>query len=809
VFERFVNKGIGNINSIGHGIAIASRYNELECDFRASNLQIPAILIDDLFESGTLEFGETLLKKVSTDCDPRIIKHLLNRSSQGAKELIMRLKTERSYREQKVQSLMTTWELDKGDIAKNRMVFSRLRRDLESFSVNNVGDAESILFRFVLNEELQNNHLPTESRYTSKTVFMKERFETCLLDGNGKESIDALVWQLRDEERARRQTLLEIATEAIARDSNIDIPQELPMDLQKILLDLPIAKENIMFGTISVLDAIRSIIKVVRKHALEAALENAVPLLLYKSRRSRTLYDLRCGEFIDGLRSETAEVLVSTWQVDAHHRQEEIRRLLQTEGFSLEHLNDNNLTDTYHKYMQGADCISTAAIASEIAQEIRRSEIRCELKNTDLEDFWMAEEKSPPLNDFVYGRSFHLSAKDAVAAMIHERHNRKQKLAEMMRDSNLEQANYKYDVTTAIKKYFNEGKLTAGWIVSACSHFSRRKVCVEAFGKLSSILPEFQFEEVTEQRDAMETFILNKPPPAMLCLDLESRQLIMSYVSFDDVINFSLYPDLDSGSDSGLEGESHDLPPEGESLASSSSSAASSAASSDGNYYTENTLDKRLILLVTNHPDCPWENAVQAVAALRLERAQRIQRFDEIFPRYKEEKMDRWGPTMTSLFNNETKQDQEDGILRNYDLRANFINGNISMDIAIKHFTKKKNKTLLEGALSDAVLFNGLVEKDKRCQTYIKTLEFENASKSLSMLITSLQEEKSVRHLLLEGAFCAAGITDTGVGITSVMMSGIEDDLEFGLYGGDADLYDFDSFPSETEVAFARNSYIH
>jgi hypothetical protein len=209
--------------------------------------------------------------------------------------------------------------------------------------------------------------------------------------------------------------------------------------------------------------------------------------------------------------------------------------------------------------------------------------------------------------------------------------------------------------------------------------------------------------------------------------------------------------------------------------------------------------DQRLVQLLVSHPDCPWKSGREAADAIRVERTSRMNQFDELFPEHDNVS----SPLFLAM---RATEDREDAIWNGCGLRADFINGKISLDEAMRDVTRVARENMLENALKGASLHVKLRTHDERCKDVLGSPELAGSTESsLTALIRSLQQERSDRLDLLQAAFEQHGEHDVGIGVgTDVDV--LDDDYDdIGPYysGG------YDSiFLCSSQVGITRFEYI-
>eukprot|EP00555_Chaetoceros_dichaeta_P010529 CAMPEP_0198256600 /NCGR_PEP_ID=MMETSP1447-20131203/6485_1 /TAXON_ID=420782 /ORGANISM="Chaetoceros dichaeta, Strain CCMP1751" /LENGTH=997 /DNA_ID=CAMNT_0043943295 /DNA_START=33 /DNA_END=3026 /DNA_ORIENTATION=+ len=742
--KTFIESGIGHVEKLASVMALYFRYEEADNALCTSNIKLPFINVDALIQKQPDDIKEILRMK-NKNCDKRIISWILGSDSTPIKELVIKLKAERPSRQHLVDAHAAAWCIDISAIS----LYHRLVKDLEKFVRDNHGDLNTIMSLFVLDEEMDKSGLPHRTDFIRKKTQHEEKFHEFRCDK--KEEVHSFIKQLKEERDSRYAVFLKDFTGILIQQQGIQVRSV----SEKMKRDIK-ATDFVRFGTGLLTEAIQSTLKSIRGQILQKTIHEATPSVSCSNLIDRTNYDSRCDEFIEGRSPMTAENLVVLWQVEKSLRCKEIEGILKKDSTIIGNLKPCEISILYEAFIKG----DSRATIVEIIHEARTDQLRRELRNNyiycqDIVDL-------PDFKNYLEG-STHYSATDIVSSFLTKKKIRLQKLRLDEMPSAVNPATIRSDgFSKDWKSYINRGEGSIRWIVDAISFISYREQCATSFDELG--LPEPSYSNVCEWRD------------------------IHSY-SVKALLYDVLYSPLKSADSISL---THKTSEE-------NSLVQLIAAYAEPTYIESiklglKNVNFRIVALLTSE----WKSVNQAVAALRLDRKNRIKEIDGLFPN--EETPDyHWSLNFCG-----TEQDKEDAISKQKGARADFINGIISLEDAIRILPNEKRKKMLKDALVQGSLHEELMVTNTECKAFVNAIELPDIHQSLYILVIALKNERSKRCSLLNDAFNSKGVIDLGIGICSYY--GAISDREQYYF---VELYDNNSdFPSELNIRSVRFGYV-
>eukprot|EP00797_Seminavis_robusta_P011562 Sro187_g080930.2 (362) ;mRNA; r:43820-44997 len=162
--------------------------------------------------------------------------------------------------------------------------------------------------------------------------------------------------------------------------------------------------------------------------------------------------------------------------------------------------------------------------------------------------------------------------------------------------------------------------------------------------------------------------------------------------------------------------------------------------------------------------------AEEVVREIRQERKDRIELFDKHCPSsayaettYASRDYARLGvPTSARAWGRLTDQDREDAFIYKSGPRADFVNGKLTLEAAVRETRRQQRFEVTKAALSAASLPASLMDKNQDCVDFVDgDSQADEGNTSASALISRLQEQKALRIRLLDLIFSHASIVDT------------------------------------------------
>lgn len=308
--NQFIENGIGHVEKLASEIALASRYVEVNKIFYNSDVKLPFIHMDALFREGADDNTE-VFKMKNENCDKRIISWLLGSDSTPIKELVYKLKAERTSRQNLVDAYVSAWRIN----FKSMPLYHSLVKDLEKFVLDNYGDIRTIIPLFVLDDEMEKSGLPSRKELIQRAPQQNEKFNNfrCVR----REDVFSFIKQLEEERATRYAFFLKNLTDILVQPQGIQGPS------LSITMKRNIGATNyVRLGTGLLSDAIQG------EGILQKAINEATPSLSSSNLTDRRRYDSWCNGFIKSGNPMPAEDLAALWQVEESLRCKEIEDIL-------------------------------------------------------------------------------------------------------------------------------------------------------------------------------------------------------------------------------------------------------------------------------------------------------------------------------------------------------------------------------------------------------------------------------------------------------------------------------------------------
>jgi len=808
ITNKFVNDGIGQADCIAYYQATLMRHEELKTAFRVCGIkftvridQIAYLWCINIRETQSMETMKEKIRVLLKSCSKKIVTFILGDSKElGSAEIVLQIQAEIASRQELVNKVTSEFDIDLN--LKTCYANIQLTKKIEVFVEEGNGDASQICATFFLEKCLKEQDLPARESFIRNVPSFNEQFQGACLHVS-RLTIQALANELVDAQKVRVGELFSSLAKANCAeygDSDGFVSDKQSHELH--------SSDYARFGTGTVDLTLKSHQRIERERRLQKALSEAIPPLMSSSLRSRLKSDTWLVNFLEG-DSIFADVtgVVSTLQAEEKARRSELEYMLVAEE-----MNPESFFEWLGTLYRAHGVVLYLSEGTGSCQELLSEAIK-DMRKFQLKDKLMRQansfhshdvfDKHPDCLDFIEGRS-KMTCDEIAELVVKGKVDRMQKINAILSNCisfTVINDIMQYKLKSSVHRYVESNDGDILWLEQAICYACEYKRTEDAFGDLKVMLPRIDNCKVKEWREEHSKIVKATMEEIIFVAQNGTRQEQHTRI---DEGNGSQDSDLVTCLSEII-------------LAFYGEPSYKDSVRYGQFFMAKELVDHRIILMLTCPVQCPWNNALAAVSALRSERQGRIDQYDESYGSLTKS----FEPTPIRIFlDNATPEDKADRIWHEHGTRADYINGHITMKEASKIVVKDTEvgrrlarKTVVKNCLLSGGLHTALASKNQECLDFIKTDELcDPANKQLQRLISKLQDERKERCHLLTGCFSMLGIPDPGSGPFSYEDDQSIDSGESELYHNcDYDYYhdiDGDSFPERDDFAKKRFNYV-